>query len=175
MPRGFCLMAVVALVLCGCVKKDTPREAATVETPPPSAPPAESNTPAPPPKIEHAVIVAVRTFIQAMAAGDYDRALSLSVSEELTQQGLASMGGALQWDQATFAQAWVGAEQSAVITNPVAAKQGSVALTWAFNLVAAEDGHWLVRLMDVLPRPQDVNDYLAAFREVAPDAKSIEP
>jgi len=175
MHRSLYVVLIVALLLCGCTRKEAPPETETAEVQPPSRPPAESNVPAPPAESEHPIVAVVREFLKAVAAGNYSRALSLSVPGELTQQGLAGMREAFQWDQATFTQAWLGAEQSAVITNFIPARQGTATAAWAFNLVATEDGRWLVRLSDMLPNQQMVEDYLAAFHEVAPNAKSIEP
>jgi len=175
MVRGLGLILMVAFVGCGCAKKDTPPPTQAVKTPPAPAAPAESNTPAPPLKTEHPIVATTRQFVNAIVAGNYQRALSLTVPGEFTQQSLAGMREAFQWDQATFAQAWLGTEQSAVVTNFVPAKQGPITVAWGFNLVAAEDGRWLVRLADVLSTQQMVTDYLAAFREVAPEAKSVEP
>ena len=171
-----CLYSVVltvSLSLCGCTKKDAPPEAAAVAVQPPPTQPAESNTPTPPAQPEHPVIATAREFLKNIDAGNYSRALSLAIPGEITQQSLDGMHQAFQWDQATFAQVWVGTEQAGAITNPVPAKQGSVTMIWAFNLVATDDGHWLVRLTDLLRTPEEVEDYVAALREVAPDAKSI--
>jgi hypothetical protein len=95
--------------------------------------------------------------------------------EEITEQSLRGMhDGPFQWDQATFAQVWVGTEEAAVITNPIPLKENPNALAWAFNLVATDDGHWLVRLTDLMKSPGDAEDYVAAFHTVAPDAKALE-
>jgi hypothetical protein len=174
MVRGLCLILIAVLFICGCPRKDTPRAAQTPEAQPPAVEPAEGNEPAPP-KAEHPLLAATRAFLNALEAGNYRRALSLSVPGELTEQGLTGMHEAFQWNKATFTQAWLGAEQSAVITNFVPARQGSLTAAWAINLVAAENGRWLVRLIDVMPTQQMIDAYLAAFHEVAPDAKSIEP
>ena len=82
--------------------------------------------------------------------------------------------GPFQWDQATFAQVWVGKEQAAVITNPVPAKDSPIAITWAFNLVVTDDGQWLVRLTDILRTTEEAEDYVAALLRVAPEAKALE-
>jgi hypothetical protein len=175
MVRGLCWILIAALCLCGCAKKDQPRETTTAEAQPPPAPPAESNVPTPPAESEHPILATTRAFLNALAAGNYGKARSLTVPGESIQELLAGMHEAFQWDPVTFTHAWAGAEQAAVITNPVPATQGSVTAAWAFNLVRTEDGHWLVRLADMVQTPQIIEDYLAAFREVAPDAKSIEP
>jgi hypothetical protein len=164
---------MAALSLCGCAKKDAGRQAQMAQ-----APPEETNapvTPAEPVKAEHPIVATTRQFFAALAKGNYNRALALSVPGELTEQQLKGMNAAFQWDQATFAQAWLGAEQSAVITAPVPNKQGSGSVAWAINLVAAQDGRWLVRLADWLANQEMLEGYLAAFHEVAPEAKSIEP
>jgi hypothetical protein len=172
MYRGFCLALVVALVLCGCPKKGTPPETQTLEVQPPETP-GEGNTPTPSNPSEHAVIATMRQFIHAIAEGNYNRALSLTVPGEITEQSLKGMHEPFEWDQATFTQVWADAEQAAVV-NSVPIKESSATLTWAFNLMAVKDGRWLVRLADWLRTQQDVDDYLAAFHDVAPDAKSIE-
>ncbi len=173
MGRGLSLVLVVALSLCGCAKKDAGRTTETAQ-----APPSESNapvTPAEPVKAEHPIVATTRQFFTALAKGNYSRALALSAPGEFTEQQLMGMNAAFQWDQATFAQAWLGTEQSAVITAPVPNKQGSASVTWAINLVASQDGRWLVRLADWLPNQEMLEGYLAAFHEVAPGAKPIEP
>jgi hypothetical protein len=173
MGRSLSLVLAVALSLCGCAKKNAGRATETAQ-----APPTESNapvTPAEPVKAEHPIVATTRQFFNALAKGNYSRALALSAPGEFTEQQLMGMNAAFQWDQATFAQAWLGAEQSAVITAPVPNKQGSASVAWAINLVASEEGRWLVRLADWLPNEERLEGYLAAFHEVAPDAKSIEP
>jgi hypothetical protein len=166
-------MLIVALSVCGCSKKSPPPEAASV--PPQAAPVAESNTPAPPNKNEHPVLITTREFLRAINAGNYRRALSFSIPDEITEQSLKSMHDTpFQWDQATFAQVWVGKEQAAVITNPVPAKDSPITITWAFNLVTTDDGQWLVRLTDILKTPEEAEDYVAALRAVAPEVKALE-
>ncbi|MCL5278664.1 MAG: hypothetical protein M1376_02000 [Planctomycetes bacterium] len=176
MGRGLSLVLVISLSLCGCAKKDAGRTTETAQAPP-DAPvaPAESNVPVEPAKPEHPIVATTRQFFTALAKGNYSRALALSVPGEFTEQQLKGMNAAFQWDQATFAQAWLGTEQSAVITAPVPNKQGSGSVAWAINLVPAQDGRWLVRLADWLPNQAMLEGYLAAFHEVAPDAKSVEP
>lgn len=175
MRRSLCGIVILsaAWCLCGCPKKQPLPEAA-VPSPQAPAPPAESNTPEPPARPEHPVVAATRAFLKYLAAGDTNRALAQVVPGEITRQSLDGMRVAFQWDKATFAQVWVGTEQAAVITNPVPIKDGEAGLSWAFNLIVTEDGHWLVRLADVLRSPQDAEDYLAGLRAVAPEAKAIE-
>jgi len=173
MHRGSCLALIVALALCGCPKKDTPPQTQTVEVQPSPAQPPESNEPNAPARAQHPVVTTAREFVNAIAFGKYNRALSLTIPGEITEQGLKGMRESFQWEQATFAQVWADAEQAAVIV-PVPIKQGSTTLIWAFNLVVAADGRWHVRLADLLRTPQEVEDYAAAFREVAPGATAIE-
>jgi hypothetical protein len=176
MPRGLCWILIVGLALAGCVKKDTSPPAQTSEVQPPPIQPVEANVPAPPAEPEHPVVVAAQAFVKSVAAGNYQRAMALSVpGGEITQQGLTGLHNAFQWDQATFTQVWLGAEQASVITNFIPARQGEATAAWAINLVATEDGHWLVRLTDMLANQQMIEDYVAAFREVAPNAKSLTP
>jgi hypothetical protein len=172
MHRGFWLIWIVPLVLCGCPKKDTPPETATADVQSP-APPAESNAPALAAPSGHPVLVTACEFINALTSGKYNRALALSIPGDITQQKLDGMNQALQWDQAVLTQAWADTEQAAVMAS-VPAKQGSATLTWAFNLVVLEDGRWYVRLADLMRSPQEVEDYTAAFQEVAPNATAIE-
>ncbi|MBM4027304.1 MAG: hypothetical protein FJ280_18140 [Planctomycetes bacterium] len=174
MRRSLCLVGIAVWVLCGCAKEGAPRETETAEVPAVVDPAPESNEPGPPVKAEHPVLAATREFLRAVIAGRYDRALSLSVFGEITQQGLAGMREAFQLDQVTFTQAWLDAEQSAVITNFIPAKQGTATAAWAFNLVVNEDGRWLVRLSDILFNQQMVDAYLAAFQDVAPNAQPID-
>ncbi len=175
MGRGLCSILIAVLFVGGCSKKDTPRAAQAPDAQPSAVVPAESNAPALAAKDEHPLLATTRAFLNALEAGNYRRALSLSVPDELTEQGLKGMHNAFQWSQATFTQAWLGTEQSAVITSFIPAREGSVTAAWAINLVAAEDGRWLVRLTDVMPTQQMIDAYLAAFHEVAPDAKAIVP
>lgn len=174
MYRSLCLALVVAWALCGCSKKEEPPRTPAVEVQPSPAQP-QSTEPNTPTESKHPVVTTAREFLNTVASGKYNRALALSIPGEITQQGLMGMHEAFQWDQATFAQIWVGAEQAAVITNAIPATQGDVSTAWALNLVVIEDGRWLVRLVDMLPTPQLVEDYVAAFHEVAPNAKAIDP
>jgi hypothetical protein len=184
MRRSLCWMGIVVLGLWGCAKKSAPPETTTVKASQPLAapvkndmptpPPAESNAPAPPAQTEHPVVTATREFLNCVATRQYTQALALTSPGEITRLTLNRMYASFLWEQATFAQLWVGAEQAVVITNPVPTRQGSASFIWAFNLIATEDGHWLVRLADPLDSPQDAEDYIAALRAVTPDAKSIE-
>jgi hypothetical protein len=178
MHRGLCWTLLVVLSLGGCAKKAAPPEPASVETPP-ASPPAESNMPATatsPAKPEHPVVATMHEFLRAVIAGNYQRALSLTLPGEITEQIVKTMhDSSFQWDQVTFAQVWVGTEQAEVITKPIPVKDSPAAMAWAFNLVATEDGRWLIRLTDLLRTPAEQEDYVAAFREVAPGAKTIEP
>jgi hypothetical protein len=171
-------------MLCvgGCAKKEAGSETQAQRTA--SATPAESNvpmpaivddTPAAPPRDEHPIVATTREFVEAVAAGRHARALALSVPGEFNALALEGMRKAFQWDKMTFTQAWLGAEQSAVITDFIPAGQGSATAAWGFNLVAAENGRWLVRLYDILVNQQMIEDYVAAFRAVASDAKSVIP
>ena len=182
MGRGCCVVAVVILCVCGCPKKNAGPEMQTPGTA--STSPAQSNAPTPattadtstpPARNEHPVVTTTRDFIGAMAAGRHARALALSVPGEFNELALDGMRKAFQWDQVTFAQAWLGAEQAAVITDFIPAGHGTATAAWGFNLVAAPDGRWLIRLYDILVNEQMIEDYVAAFRAVIPDAKSIEP
>jgi len=175
MHRGLCLAWIVALTLCGCSKKEEPSRTQTVEAQPSPAQPPQSNEPNTSAESKHPVVTTAREFLNTLAAGKYNRTLALSIPGEITLQGLLGMHEAFQWDQATFTQIWVGAEQAAVITSFIPAKQGTVSAAWALNLVVIQDGRWLVRLVDMLSTPQVVEDYVAAFQEVAPGAQSIEP
>ncbi len=176
MPRGLCWVLIAGLALCGCAKRDISPPAQTSEVQPPATQPVRSEAPAPPAESEHPVVLAARAFVKAVAAGNYQRALALSVpGGEITEQGLVGLHAAFQWDQAIFTQIWLGAEQASAITNFIPATQGQAAAAWAINLVATENGHWLVRLTDMLASRQLIEDYVAAFREVAPNAKTITP
>lgn len=174
MHRGFCLIWIVALALCGCPKKEEPLETQTIEVQSAPAQPSESNEPNAPTESKHPVVTTAREFANTIAAGKYNRALALSIPGEITQQSLLGMHNAFQWDQATFTQIWVGAEQAAIVCS-VPAQQVSATWTFALNLVAVPDGRWLVRLADQLRTPEEAEDYIAAFQEVAPGAQSIDP
>ena len=171
MCRVWCGTLIAALCLCGCSKKDQPTQTSAAEAQTPSA---EANTPAVPARPEHPAVAALHQFLKYIVASDYSRALSLTIAGEFTQQSLDGMHQAFQWDKATFAQVWVGAEQAAVIATVPINKENAGTFTWAFNLVTENDGRWWVRLADPLKSPQEAEDYLAAFREVAPGAKAIE-
>lgn len=175
MHRGFGFTLIVALALCGCSKKEEPPQTQTVEIQPALAQPSPSDEPNVPVESKHPVVTTAQEFVNTVATGKYNRALALSIPGEITQQSLLGMHNAFQWDQATFTQIWVGAEQAAVITNFIPARQGTISAAWALNLVVIQDGRWLIRLVDMLPTPQVVEDYVAAFQEVAPNAQAVEP
>lgn len=199
MYREICLVLVVALLLGGCVRKQTPPQAKTaktqqtpagpvktaapkttkapqtsksVETPKPST----SSTATAPVEAGHPIVAVARQFLHAVGAGDAGRAIALCTSDKVAAQGLAQMNLAFQMDQADVTQAWLGAKRAAVITNFIPTKQGSVAgAWWSLSLVAAEEGRWRISEMSFLPDESTVEKYLAAFRAAEPNAKSIEP
>ena len=170
MYRGLCWLVAAAVLMGGCARKDGPYEVQTAEATPSADQPTEDDSPVAPVKSEHPIVAVTREFFTASAAGNFSRALALSVPGDITGQGLAGMRAAFSLEQATFAQAWVGAEQAAVITDFLPAQHGSARAAWAINLIVTEDGRWLVRLSDILFNEQMVEDYLAAFHEVAPNA-----
>jgi hypothetical protein len=127
-----------------------------------------------PTEVKDPVAVA-RQFLDAVAAGEYDRAVALCVPDKFAAQGFAQMNLAFQMDKAAIAQVWAGSKQAAVVTDLIPTKQGAVAgALWGLKLVSAEEGRWRIREMDFLPDPQAVDKYLAMFREAEPDAKSIQ-
>jgi len=188
MHREICLVLVTALLLCGCVRRSVPPKAPPAKEQKAPAKPAQSSVPkvperavAPKPPVPalspteaRDPVAVARRFLDAVAAGEYDRAVALCVPDKFTAQGFAQMNLAFQMDKAAIAQVWAGSQQAAVVTDLVPTKQGAVAAAlWGLKLVRAEEGCWRIRDVDVLPDLQAVEQYLALFCEAEPDAKSI--
>jgi hypothetical protein len=173
MHRGLCWVVAVALLVGGCARKGVLPETESAEAQPQADQPADSNTPVLS-AAAHPIVSVTREFLTAVAVGNFRQALALSVPGEITEQGLAGMREAFALDLTTFTQAWVGAEQATVFTDFLPARQGSARAAWAINLIVTQDGRWLVRLSDILFSQEMIEDYLAAFHEVAPHAEAIE-
>lgn len=181
MGRCVCLIVLIVLAACGCTQRDAEPEAPTAEA---EAPVSEAvqqveepqAPPAPPPVVEarHPIVVVVREFLAVVASGDFKRAIDLGVPKTFTTQGLIGFNQTFLLDQADVAQAWLGTEQSVVVTNMIPTRQGSQA-AWGFALIATETDQWRIRDAAFLPDQNAIDGYLAAFRGVEPDAEAIDP
>jgi hypothetical protein len=187
MCRSVCLILIVALLLCGCSRKDAgsgPQGQEMPQGPPGRMETEVAQTPEDAQVQEtateadetgHPIVAVTRRFIGAVAAGRYDRALTLCVvGSKFTKQGLAGMNLAFQFDQASIGQAWLGTRQSIVITTSIPTKQGNVTGFWGFILVATEGGGWAIREGDFLPNEQAANTYFDRFLDAEPKAASLE-
>lgn len=190
MCRRACLMLTVVLLVCGCSRKDAgpePQGQGTRQTPPedveveavrPAGVAEDTQTQETTTEADetgHPVVTVTRRFIDAVAAGRYDRALALCAADsKFTTQGLTGMNVAFQLDQAAIGQAWLGTVQSIVITTPIPTKQGNITGFWGFILAATEDGGWAIREGAFLPNEQEAKSYFDRFLDVEPEARSIE-
>lgn len=177
--RLFVSMLIVGtlILFVGCKKKDDVTQESPAEEvqptmhtenrdeqqPRPEAS-VESTTP------EHEVVVIVREFLNSIEAGNYDRAIELGTPNEFKREGLVKTNEVFDFNKAEITEAYVGNEQSAVLTNSIPARTETV----QFGLVLIKIGsHWLIRDVDMLPRDEAVEKWLAGFNGVEPNAKRI--
>jgi hypothetical protein len=72
-------------------------------------------------------------------------------------------------------RAWVGMQQSTVVTGMIPMTGSSQQAAWGFALIPAEDGRWLIQDADFLPTQGLIDRYLESSRKVEPQAKLIQP
>jgi hypothetical protein len=119
---------------------------------------------------EHETVSIVRQFLQAIYAGEYDRALGLAALGAFDKEGLARINIALDLSQVEIAQVLVGREQAAVLTEPLAAPRGPMQIGFSLK----KNGNmWLIRDIDPLPDQAHVDDWLAGFKAVEPNAQPL--
>jgi hypothetical protein len=181
--RYACLILLITITVCGCGRRDAEPETQTaeaveaeealpvrVQVEEPQAPP----TPPPVVEVKHPIVAVVREFLQVVAKGDFRQAVALGTPGTFTTQGLIGFNQTFQLDQADIAQAWLGTENSAVITSMIPTRQGSQA-TWGFALILTENGRWQIRDAAFLPDQGTIDGYLTAFRGIEPNAEAVKP
>lgn len=172
------LIVGTLIVFVGCKKsKDADQESPAVEVQPAThaepedqqqqttLPAVESTAP-----IEHEVIAIVREFFKAIDGGDYDRAIELGTPNEFKKEGLIKTNEAFDFTNVEIAEAYVGIENAAVLTNSVPAPTATI--QFGLSLVKTSS-RWLIRDVDMLPRDDAIERWLAGFKGVEPNAKRI--
>ena len=126
------------------------------------------------PPAEHTAVSNVRSFLSALAAGEYDRAQSLTVPGKLKPEGLTRLNEQLRLNQAHISKALVGKEKAAVLTDVIEPKESKQAKSgqWGFSLGKVGD-RWLIGDIDFFPNERAIEKWLAAYRKVEPAAIEI--
>lgn len=133
---------------------------------PPAAPAAA------PPPAAHAAVKTTEDFYAAVEAGELDKAEKLTVPKRYPKEKLQKMKDFLRLDQAKVSEAYIGKEQSAIVTDEIAPREeGSWRKArWGVSLRLV-DGNWLIRDFDYLPDKEAVETYLEDFRKAEPNAE----
>lgn len=121
---------------------------------------------------EHAAVKTTEDFYAAVEAGELDKAEKLTVPKRYPKETLQKMKDFLRLDQAKVSEAYIGKEQSAIVTDEIAPREEYKAGKgrWGVSLRLV-DGNWLIRYFDHLPDKEAVEKYLEGFREAEPNAE----
>ena len=121
---------------------------------------------------EHEVISIVREFLKATVGGDYDRAIGLGTPNEFKREGLVKCSEVFELEKAEVIDAYVGNKNAAVLTNSITVQTRTQTVQFGFSLIKNGDG-WLIRDLDQLPNNEAVQQWLAGFQSVEPNAKRV--
>jgi hypothetical protein len=121
---------------------------------------------------KHEAVKTTEDFFAAVNAGELDKAEKLTVPKRYPKEKLQKMKDSLRLDQAKVREAYIGKEQSAIVTDEIAPRQEGKGRKgrWGVSLRRV-DGKWLIRDFDFLPDKEAVEKYLEGFRKVEPNAK----
>ncbi len=124
------------------------------------------------PETKHEAVKTTQDFYAAVDAGELDKAEKLTVPKRYPKEKLQKMKDSLRVDQAKVREAYIGKEQSAIVTDEIAPREEGKGRKgrWGVSLRLV-DGHWLIRDFDFLPDKEAVEKYLEGFRKVEPNAK----
>ena len=124
------------------------------------------------PQRKHEAVKATEDFYAAVNAGEWDKAEKLTVPKRYPREKLQKMKDSLRLDQAKVREAYIGKEQSAIVTDEIAPREEGKGRKgrWGVSLRLV-DGTWLIRDFDFLPDKEAVEKYLQGFRKVEPNAK----
>jgi hypothetical protein len=120
---------------------------------------------------QHPAATTTETFYAAVAAGEFDRALGLTVPNCYSKETLQELKNLLRLEQAKARETHVGSQRAAVITDEIAPHVEGQMRTgrWGVSLVK-QGKSWLIRDFDFLPNDKAVAKFLAKFREQEPNA-----
>ena len=121
---------------------------------------------------EHEVVSTVYEFLRAIDGGDYDRAIGLGTPNEFKREGLVKANEVFELEKAEVIDAYVGNKNAAVLTNSITIQTGTQTVQFGFSLIKNGDG-WLIRDLDQLLNNEGVQQWLAGFRSVEPNAKRV--
>ena len=123
---------------------------------------------------QHPAVTTTDNFYAAVAAGEFDRALGLTVPNCYSRETLQEMKNRLRVDQAKVRETHVGSERAAVITEEIAPREEGKMRTGRWGVSLLKQGKkWLIDDFDFLPHDKAVANYLAKFREQEPNADRI--
>jgi hypothetical protein len=115
-----------------------------------------------------------KNFLAAVAAGEFDRALALTVPKHYSREVLEEMKNLLRLDQAKVTETHSGRQWAAVITDEIAPRVEGQMRTgcWAVSLVK-QGTKWLIEDLDFLPNDKAFAKYLAKFHEKEPHSDRL--
>jgi hypothetical protein len=136
---------------------------------PPSAPGARTDQSALP-----APAVVAAEFLGHVARGEFDAAISLGTLGWSSPDALKETQSELDYGMLHVETAYVGSEQTAVLTNAIDARHGTETfkIRLAFTLKRSGE-RWLIRDIDAPRDEPAVQKWLAAFRRVEPQAETV--
>jgi hypothetical protein len=123
---------------------------------------------------QHPAATTAQNFCAAVAAGEFERALALTVPKHYSQETLQEMKNVLRLDQAKVRETHFGGQQAAVITEEIAPRVEGQMRTgcWGVSLVK-QDAKWLINDFDFLPNDRATAKYLARFHEQEPHSDHV--
>jgi hypothetical protein len=121
---------------------------------------------------KHDAVKNTEEFYAAVDAGELDKAEKLTVPKRYPKEKLQKMKDSLRLDEAKVREAYIGKEQSAIVTDEIAPREEGKGRKgrWGVSLRLV-DGAWLIRDFDFLPNDEAVKKYLEGFRKVEPNAE----
>ncbi len=124
------------------------------------------------PDKKHEAVKTTEDFYAAVDAGELDKAEKLTVPKRYPKEKLQKMKDLLRLDQAKVSEAYIGKEQSAIVTDEIAPREEGKGRKgrWGVSLRFV-DGNWLIRDFDFLPDKEAVEKYLEGFRKMEPNAE----
>jgi hypothetical protein len=119
---------------------------------------------------QHPAATTTQNFYAAVAAGEFDRALGLTVPNCYTKETLQELKNLLRLEQAKVRETLVSSQRAAVITGEIAPHvEGQMRSgRWGVSLVKRGKS-WLIHDFDFLPNDKAMAKFVAKFREQEPD------
>jgi len=116
-----------------------------------------------------------RDFLQAVAAGDYDRALGLSERDKIRASGLGALRTRADLLKAQIAVVWATEENACAVTSffTTEAREGRRSQAALGIGLERQGDRWLVADIDALPDTEKAAAFLRDFRKHFPDARQL--